>query len=98
MLVRGGIICLVEKKLGGCAPEFIFGLPDRGERRRKDACELHIIVAYQSHITGDGDPTLNEATHQPKRQAGISTKNTARPYPPPYSFLPPLFTPPLTFT
>ncbi len=81
VLVSGGIICFVEKKLSGCAAEFVFWLPNRCERRRKDTRELDVVVAYQSYIPRNGDPALDQTAHQPKRQEIIRAKSSGRAYP-----------------
>src|SRR5579875_776050 len=79
--MRSRIMSFVEKELSGSTPQIILGLPDCGKRRRKDACELNIIIAYQSHIFRDGNPMFDQSPHQPKRQQIVRAKNSRRPCP-----------------
>ncbi len=76
VLVRAWIICLVEKKLSGCTPKLVFRLSNRGERCGENARKLDIVVAYQGHIRRDGDPALDQTTHQTKREKIIRAKNS----------------------
>src|SRR6266567_5624187 len=76
--MRARIIGFVEKKFGGCAPQFIFRLSNGGERSRENARELDVIVAYQSYVSRYGDTALEEGAHHSEREEIIGAKNSGR--------------------